>query len=218
MPTYNYSLLVADASQWMMNEAAEFVSQVPTMIGNAETRIFRDLTVPQFEYVTTGSLTALSPYFARPSDMITLRYISLQANNQQQPPLILIQKALGDTFYPGLSTTGLPTYYGIYDATRYKLYPTPVSNYPYEFAYKRKLASLSTSNETNFLTENFYDGLLAAVLCEASRFVLDDRQQSLININEAKYASAIKALNAQESKRGANDDYDVPYTDAGDAA
>jgi len=211
MPTYNYDLLVADAQSWMMNEAPEFVAQVPTMIGNAETRIFRDLTVPQFESVTTGSLTALSAYFSRPSDLITLRYLSLQANNQQQAPLILIQKALGDTFYPGLSTTGLPGYYAVYDATRYKLYPTPASNYPYEFAYKKKLAPLSTTNQTNFLTDQFYDGLLAAVLCEACRFVLDDRQQPLLNIQEAKYANAVTALNAQEGKPDGLDDYVVPY-------
>lgn len=211
MPTYDYTLLVADASTWMMNEAPEFVAQVPTMIGNAETRIYRDLTVPQFEYTASGSLVATTAYFTRPSDLITLRYISLQANNEQQPPLILIEKALGDSFYPGLSTIGLPKFYAIYDATRYRLYPTPASNYPYDFFYKRKLAPLGPTNLTNFLTENFYDGLLAAVLCEASRFVLDDREQSLININEAKYTSAVQALNAQESVRDARDDYAVPY-------
>ena len=212
MPTYDYNLLVADASTWMMNEAPEFVAQVPTMIGNAETRIYRDVSVPQFENVTTGSLTALNAYFTRPTDMITFRYLSLQANNQVQPPLILIQKALGDTLYPGLSTSGLPGYYAVYDATRYKLYPTPASNYPYEFVSKRKLAALSTSNPTNFLTENFYDGLLAAVLCEACRFVLDDRQEPLLNIQEARYASAVAGLNALESVPDGLDDYRVPYT------
>jgi hypothetical protein len=211
MPTYDYSTLVSDVQTWMENTDTSFVAQVPTFIANGETRLYRDLIIPQLEYEATGTLTVNNGFFTRPNDLIALRYMSLQSNNNQNPILILIQYAFGITMYPGLTDIGQPLYYSVYDSTRYRLFPIPDANYPYNFFYRRRLPALSNTNQTNWLTDNAYDLLLASALCEASRFVLDDRQASLIQINEAKYQSALKAINFRETKASV-DDYQIPFS------
>lgn len=211
----NYTSLVADTQTWMENTEASFVGSIDTFILNAETRLYRDLIIPQLEYEETGSLSSSSAFFARPSDLIALRYMTLEVNNEYQT-LVLIQEGTGLAWYPSLTAMGVPLYYAVYDATRYRMFPAPDQNFPYHLYYRRKLPPLSDANQTNYLTDSLYDLLLAAVLCEASRFVIDDRAEGLLKMYEAKYQSALSATNQRETK-ASTDDYQIPFSVGTDA-
>ena len=205
----SYTTLLADIPAYAMNTETEFVANVPTMISNAEARIYRDANIPQLEAVATGSLSSASAYLAMPTDLIAARTFMIQVSSAWVS-LVLINLGLGRLLYPGLATQGTPGFFSIYDATRYILFPAPDTNAPYSLAYRKRLAALSASNTTNWFSENFYDGLLAACLCEAAVFVQDDRQESLTKLQETRYRNALSALNAQATA-GAEADYNIPF-------
>ena len=72
-------------------------------------------------------------------------------------------------FWPDRTVTGTPEYYAYFDDTTIYVAPTPNSNIPVEISYRRRLPALSSSNLTNWLTDNASDALLYDLL-EASMF------------------------------------------------
>lgn len=207
MTTYNQ--LLSDISNYMENESAELTAAAPLIVTKAELRVARDLRVQAFETQASGTIMTGDPFFDRPTDLLAPRYMSVTVSGERR---VLQIKDLPYLFEysPDDSLTGSPVYYAIYDEDTYRIAPVPDADYPYEFGYRRQLAALSTSNQTNYLTVNAYDALQAACLAEAARYVLDDRQASLINIWEGKYQTVVTALNALE-QRAERDTYRVDY-------
>lgn len=205
----SYTTLLTDIPSYMMNANEEVTAAVPTFISNAEARLYRDLNIPALEGVTTGSLSSASAYLTFPTDLIAARTFSIQIS-AAWVPLVLVNAGLIRMLYPSLSTQGTPGFYAVYDATRYVFGPAPSTNAPYELLYRKRLAALSTTNTTNWISENFYDGLLAACMCEAAAFVQDDRQESLTKLWEQKYRNDLTAANAQATV-GAKDNYAIPF-------
>lgn len=209
----SYTTLLTDVPAWLENTDTAFVAQVPTFISNGEARIYREANIPQLETITSGTLSsAITPVgtFTFPSDLIATRYVTIQASAQWSGPLPLINLGVGRQMYPSLTSQGEPQVYAVYDATRLIFFPPPDQNYPYELAYRRKLPALSASNATNWLTDNAYDLLLAAACCEGVRYTLDDRQEGLTKLWQAKYREALNALNARATAAG-QDDYPLVF-------
>ncbi len=84
--------------------------------------------------------------------------------------------------------------------------PTPDSSYTIEMTYARRLAELSSSNTTNWLTQNAQDLLLYACLMEACTFT---KNREDLQIYTQRYQAATEAINNQ-TRRRRRDDYTSP--------
>jgi hypothetical protein len=209
----DYNSLLTDIPAWMENNSAELAAVVPQIIVSAQNRMFRDLDVQQLETFVNGTLTAGVQTFSRPSDLIQPRYARITTASGQLALQFKQLEYLFELWPTGALTTSQPIYYGVYDSTEYLVAPTPDLNYPYQFGYKQRLPYLSVANPSNVLTDLWYDALLAACLAEAARFVLDDRQATLISIWENKYGFLVKGINDVD-RRAERDDFRIMGFDA----
>lgn len=208
----SYSTLLTDIPSWLENDSSELAAAIPTIIESAENRLYRDLLVQALETQINGTLSSGEHVIPRPSDLVSPRYLYIVTPTGVRN---LQFKALEYLFeyWPDFSQTGVPVYYAVDNANEYHISPTANQDYAYVFGYKRRLARLSPTNPTNWITENAYDAMLAACLADAGRFVLDDRQTSVIGIWENKYNSLVQAMNAVE-QRAERDDFRIPYVNA----
>lgn len=202
----SYAQLLTDIPNMIEDPTSELLGMLPTtIIPMAEFRMSRDLVVDLFDYVANNTLTIGSPFISRPADLIAQKYlyITLPTNAVK----VLQFKELGYLleYWPSTIDTGEPVYYSTQDATSYRIAPTPDLAYSYQFGYRRILAPLSPANQTNALTANYYDALLAACCAEAARYVIDDRQAGLINIWEGRYNQAVLGINNQQTQQERDD-------------
>lgn len=195
---FNYDSLVTDIETWLENTSTELIAAIPTIINNTEFRLSRDLVVYGFEKSSTGNFIVGTNTITRPTDLLfpdTLYYVNttnkkvvLKFNQLEN---ILVQ--FDDTTSAGY---GPPESYGVNNSTTFIIGPTPDSTYAWTFFYHAKPAALTSSNKTNWFTDYAYDLLLAGCLADGARFVLDDRQTSLVTLWEGKYKMLLDATNA----------------------
>lgn len=206
----DYNTLLADIPAYMENPTAELAAVLPTIVKTAQDRIYRDVNVQAMETVEASTLVANDPLLPRPADLIQPRYLRIILPSGRTKVLEIKQVEFLWEYWPDEAATGEPRYYAVEDGGSYRVCPTPDRGYPYRFGYKRRLPELSANDPENWLTQVAYDLLLAACLAEAGRFVLDDRQNSIVSLWEAKYDAMVKAVNAVD-QRAERDDYRVPF-------
>jgi len=114
-------------------------------------------------------------------------------------------------YWPDDSQTGVPKYFANYDDDSTLLAPTPDSNYRVEMQYVGRIETLSTTNTTNWLTENADDALLYGCLSEASIFTKNMEDYALY---DKRYQEIVAGLNNQ-SRRRRRTDYKFPASPAG---
>lgn len=206
-----YATLISDVQSWLTNTEAEFVAAIPTFIRMAEARLFRDIDVQALETTQAGTLSSGVATLAKPADLIAPRHMTITVAGARK---VLRFKELEYLFeyWPTAAATAEPVYYAV-DASDYLIAPTPDQVYPYSLGYKRRLPALSATNPSNWLTTDAYDALLYATLCEAVRFLQDDRGALLPSFEE-RYAAAVAAINAVD-QRASRDDYRTPYVPRG---
>ncbi len=74
-------------------------------------------------------------------------------------------------FYSSGLSNATPKFYGESDETTFIFGPTPDATYTVNERYLSRPEPLSTSNETNWLSDNAYDILFKACLAEAAAFL-----------------------------------------------
>lgn len=215
---YDYDQLVSDCELWMENNSVELVSAIPTCITMAMQSISKDLRVKALNvYDTAKTLTNGTATLAIPNvgTMLSMRSISVNDSGTHYKPLLHKETTYIDEYWPDRSVTGIPKYYGELDDQNWLFAPVPNANFALRISYRKQLATLVTG-QTNWVVTNHYDFALSAVLLEASRFVMDDRQNSLISINGAQYVRLRDAINQME-KRTTRDEMRRPQKDATNA-
>jgi hypothetical protein len=192
-----YATLLTDVPAFLENASTELSTNLPTIITNAQDMMLRDLTVAELFGTTSGSLTQSSISVPRPSDILSLRGMTISTTSGLVS-LNYRDRGYMEQYWPLQSQTAVPVYYGVLNENTFMVAPTTNSSYFYTIQYKKRLAYLSSTNSSNWLSANCYDTLLAAVLSDAARFVMDDRQAGLIAIYTARYKEGIAAINAQQ--------------------
>lgn len=192
-----YATLLTDVPAFLDNDSAELANNLPTIIQNAQDMLFRDLTVAELFGTYSGSLTQSSISFPRPSDILTLRGVTILTSSGLTS-LNYRDRGYMEQFWPNQAQTAIPIYFGVLNEGTFMTAPTPDSSYFYTVQYKKRLAYLSASNSSNWLSNNCYDALLAACCLVGSQFVIDDRQAGLIAVYGARYKEGITLINAQQ--------------------
>ena len=101
-----------------------------TIIKNAENRIYREVDSDDNRFYATSNLQAGNRYVTIPSDLRFIRYAQLTNSSGDQVFLEKRDTSFMAEYYntPG-TQSGLPKYYGNWDANYWVVAPTPDSTY-----------------------------------------------------------------------------------------
>lgn len=211
--------LTADVEAWMENNSVELQASIQTIINNAISTMSKDLRIRALNFVdvTLGLVSGTAAYtIPKNASMLAMREFSFNVSGTRYQTLKKRTLGFCDEYWPDRALTGVPKYYADYDATQWLLSPTPNLSCATRVAGKAAFAPFSAVGDTNWLVTNHYDFALTACLLEASRFVIDDRQDGLIQVNSAQYVRLRDLIN-QSAKRLERDEDRRPTIDAGNA-
>ena len=149
-----------------------------TVIKNAENRIYRESDSDDNRFYATSTLISGNRYVTIPSDLRIIRYVQLKDASGNQTYLQKRDTSFMSEFYntPG-TASGLPKYYGNWDANFWLVAPTPNSNFEITLAYVKQPVSITSttlpttanpaSNVGTYVSNKYQDLLLYACLVEA---------------------------------------------------
>ena len=201
----DYPSLLTDIPAWLDNETSDLAAQLPLIISEAEDRIYREAFSHAMDATTDGTggpqtIAGGAYVIPIPADMIQPRHLRVVTPSGLQ---ILKMKSLDFCIqcWPNFTATDgtnwpFPAYFAIQDASNFRIAPTAAGPTSYTLAYKRRLPSLSGSNTSNWLTQNAYGLLRAECLRRAAMFIIDDRQDSLVQKYEANYQAELDSFNS----------------------
>jgi hypothetical protein len=193
--TLTYDSLVSTVEQYLERNDAAVVSQIPVFISLAEFAIAQQIkTLGQIE-VAVGVMQAGNPVIQKPARWRKTVSMSVTVNNEKQP--VYLRKYEYLTSYNAESAMNTPIYYGDYDYDNFYVSPTPDQAYPFEVLIYQRIQPLSSSNQTNWITNNAPNAMLYGTLLEAEIYLKNDQRQ----IFQQRYDLAIQSLKAEDVSR-----------------
>jgi len=189
--SYTFAQLKTAIQDYTENTESSFVTNLPTFIKNAETRIFKLVDLELFRKNATSSMsTGGDPFLSVPSDYLASFSLSITVSSEKQ---FLLQKDVNfvQSFNPNETTTGTPRYYAQFDIDNFILGPTPASDYTMELHYFYRPSSLVSARDsgTTWLSENASVALLYGSLIEAYTFMKGE--VDLIQNYTARFTEAL---------------------------
>lgn len=132
----------------------------------------------------------------------------LSLSPQNYTPIYPRTKEYCQTYWPDLTQTGNPLYYGDFDINNIIIVPVPLATLPWQFTYYETPAHLSDVVEENWITDNAPDMLLYAALVEAFTFL---QRPDLASAWETKYQQTgqSRGVEAKSREVDANDNRDT---------
>ena len=190
-----YDSLVSTVEQYLERNDAAVVNQIPVFISLAEFAIAQQIkTLGQIE-VAVGTMEPGNPVIQKPARWRKTVSMSVTVNGEKQP--VYLRKYEYLTGYNAESPAGTPLYYGDYDYDNFYVSPTPDQAYPFEVLIYQRIQPLSSTNQTNWITNNAPNAMLFGTLLEAVVYLKDDARQ----IFQQKYDAAMAALKAEDIAR-----------------
>ena len=188
-----YTQLKSLVQNYLQNTETTFVSDLPTLIKQAEERILKTINLPVFRKNVTGTLTSGNEYLATPSDFLdnfSLSYV----NSGSQTFLLYKDVNFIREAYPNDGTTGLPKHYALFDDTSFIVGPTPNSGYTVELHYFYRPNSITAGEDsgTTWLSTNATNALLYGTLLESYVYMKGD--PDLMATYEKRFYEALARL------------------------
>jgi hypothetical protein len=185
-------------------------------IDNAETRIMRDVPIDANRASATDNTVANQEHVNVPAGALVVRGIQVaDGTSTLTNPIWLEKRDL--TFldeFNGARATGKPKYYamkgGATGTTNTTsggafLSPIPDTTYVYKIHYNARPTGLSASTTTNFISLNFPNGLLYAVLVEAYGYLKGPAD--MLQLYEGKYKQEVEKFGGEQLGSRKRDDY-----------
>jgi hypothetical protein len=187
-----YDNLVADVINYMERDDAEFVAQIPALIGLAESAIAAELkTLLQLIVVETNILAA-QDILEKPTRW--RKTVSMKVNGK--PILIRSQDYVAQ--YQSESDPGQPKYYAEYDYNNWAIAPVPDASYPVEIIYYSLVQPLDTANQTNLFTQQCPQAMLFGTLLQAQGYL---KAIDKLPIWKSYYTDSLAALKREDNSR-----------------
>jgi len=209
----DYASLIQTIKDITEDDSSELSSYIPTAISLAEDRLVQELDLPELEAGYTGTCSTSSPYITKPMTK-DMGITSVFVTSTDGKRTLLTRKTIDFLYdyWPKASVTSFPKYYTVYDTTRLYLAPTPASNYAYEVRAFSVPTKLSSSNTTNYFTNNTCSqALLYATMVNISIFM---KAWSQVDSWGGLYQTAASDWNyqAQRQRRDSNSTFSNPST------
>ena len=180
-----------------------------TIIKNAENRIYRDADSDDNRFYATSNLQSGNRYVTIPSDLRIIRYVQLKDGSGNQVFLEKRDTSFMAEYYdtPG-TASGLPKYYGNWDANFWVVAPTPNSTFEITLAYIKQPTSLtdsSVSSSGTYVSNKYQDMLLYGCLAEAYGYLKGT--PDMIQYYEANFKRALQSYAVEQQGRRRRDEW-----------
>ena len=201
-----YAELKSLIQNYLENTEATFVSDLPKIIEQAETRILKSVKLPVFRKNVEGSITSGNKYLNTPSDFLDNYSLAL-TNSDSQEFLLFKDVNFIREAYPNPSTTGVPKHYALFDNTTFILGPTPNATFVAELHYFYKPTSITAGAEsgTTWLSTNAENALLYGAILESYVYMKGDI--NLMQVYEKRYDQALARLKTLGEAENTVDSY-----------
>jgi hypothetical protein len=187
-----YDNLVADVINYMERDDAQFVAQIPSLIGLAESAIAAELkTYLQLTVVET-TLAQNQVVLAKPARW--RKTVSMKANGK--PILMRSQDYI--SMYQSESSPGQVLYYAEYDYNNWAFAPAPAASTPVEIIYYSEIQPLDSQNQQNLFTREAPQAMLFGTLLQAQGYL---KALDKLPVWKGYYTDAIAALKKEDNSR-----------------
>ena len=188
----SYDNLVQDVINYMERTDAQFIAQIPSLIGLAESAIAAELkTYLQLTVVET-TLSATQVVLQKPARW--RKTASMKVNGQ--PILMRSQDFVAQ--YQSESSAGNPKYYAEYDYNNWAFAPVPNLDYPVEIIYYSEIQPLDTSNQQNLFTRECPQAMLFGTLLQAQGYL---KALDKLPVWKQYYEDSLAALKKEDNSR-----------------
>jgi hypothetical protein len=230
MSGISYNTLITQIRNYTEVDDTVFTTDVlENIILNAQQRIFYDVPIDSDRQEYEGTIAADVNTVRVPAGFVFIRGVQVfnsTANSNEQGQWLerrdqtFLSEYVGRLTGPegstasGADVTGLPKYYamfggatGLSDTTSGSIVmaPTPDANYVIKIYGNAMPATLESSNQTNYISLNFPQGLLYACLVEAYGFLKGPTE--MLTLYEQKYKQELQKFASQQIGRRRRDDY-----------
>tara|TARA_B100001057_G_scaffold228333_1_gene228594 strand:+ start:1137 stop:1781 length:645 start_codon:yes stop_codon:yes gene_type:complete len=170
--SWTFTTLKSAIQDYTQNTESTFVSNLPTLIVQAENRIIKSVELPNFRKNVTGTLTSTNPYLSAPTDYLYPFSLAVLDSDSNYNYLLNKDVSFIREAYPSASTTGTPKFYAQFDDDTFIVAPSPSSALNIELHYFYKPESITVaSSGTTWLGTNATEALLYGSLVEAYTFM-----------------------------------------------
>lgn len=191
-----YDSLTSTVLQYLERRDAAVVNAIPTFITLAEFEIAEQIkTLGQLQ-VVESTMTVNNPVLQKPARWRKTVSMSVTVNGVKQPVFLRKYEYLKN-YWPNASQTSTPLYYADTDWDHWYLAPTPDAGYDFEVLYYERISPLSSTNQTNWLTQNAPNAMLFGTLLQAMPFLKNDQRQ----IFQQKYTESLQSLKTEDVAR-----------------
>jgi hypothetical protein len=187
-----YDNLVLDVQQYMERDDPDFVAQIPTLIGLAESAIAAELKSLLQLVVVETTLTPTDPVLVKPTRW--RKTVSMKINGA--PIAIRSQDYIAQ--YNSEADLGQPKYYGEYDYNNWNFAPPPDDDYPVEIIYYSLVQPLDSTNQTNLFTQIAPQAMLFGTLLQAQGYL---KALDKLAVWKGYYMDCIAALKKEDDSR-----------------
>jgi hypothetical protein len=191
-----YDSLTTDITQYLERNDAAVVNQIPSFIMLAEFEIAEQIKTLGQQQVVESTMTIGEPVIPKPARWRKTVSMNVTVSGQIQPILLRKYEYLRQ-YAPSSTTTSTPLYYSDYNYDNWLVAPTPDQAYSFEVLYYERLAPLSSTNQTNWITQNAPNAMLYGTLLQAMPFLKNDQRQ----IFQQKYTEAMQVLKQEDQLR-----------------
>jgi hypothetical protein len=146
--------------------------------------------------VANATMTMGNPILQKPARWRKTVSMNVLVGGKKQPVYLRKYEYL-ENYWPDNTQVDVPLYYADTDWEHWYIAPTPAANYTFEVLYYERIAPLSSTNQTNWLTQNAPNAMLFGTLLQAMPFLKNDQR----TIFQQKYTEALQALKAEDVAR-----------------
>ena len=208
--SYTYSNLKDDIRNFTEVDSSVLSDSIlTTIVKNAENRIYRDADSDDNRFYATSNLQAGNRYVTIPSDLRVIRYAQLTDSSGNQVFLEKRDTSFMAEYYdtPG-TQSGLPKYYGNWDANYWVVAPTPDSTYLITLAYIKQPTSLTDSSVSasgTYVSNKYQDLLLYGCLVEAYGYLKGPAD--MLQYYEGSFQRALQSYSIEQQGRRRRDEW-----------
>ena len=180
-----------------------------TIIKNAENKIYREADSDDNRFYATSNLQTGNRYVTIPSDLRFIRYAQLTDSSGNQVFLEKKDTSYMAEFYntPG-TQSGIPKYYGNWDANYWVVAPTPDDTYLITLAYTKQPDSITASpgsTQGTYTSNKYQDLLLYGCLVEAYGYLKGPAD--MLQYYAQAYEKALQSYAIEQQGRRRRDEY-----------
>lgn len=211
--SYTYaSFKTAIATELAVSETdADFVAIFPTLIDDAEQRIYRDLDLLTALMTISATVTANTRFFTLPissGHVLTVPSINIFNASSVRTSLTPVAREVVDFLWPSelaASATTVPQMFARIDDLRVLFGPPPGASFAAEVIATIRPAALSASETTTFTSLYLSDLLFAAAMVSAAGFMrnygaqADDPKMAVSW--EMQYEMRLASAKAEEARK-----------------